>query len=228
MKKINKTDEPDSLVQHKANRPSLFSNLPLATKEALRQSLLFEQGHICCYCMKRIPEKVETNSGDTGMKIEHFKCQERFPQLQLTYSNLFGACKGGEGMPKKLQTCDTKKANADLIINPLLDAPNCEALFKYTAEGEILSLNDDEEINRQLNVVLNLNMQNLKDARREVYLEVQRRVENESKRIASRQIRVGFFEQEKNNWLTKTDNRFRPYCMVAVYYLNKKIKQNQV
>jgi uncharacterized protein (TIGR02646 family) len=228
MKQINKSQEPNSLVRHRASQHSFFYNIPLQTKGELRQSLLIEQGHICCYCMKRIPEKIEKDGIlSYDMKVEHFQCQDNFPDLQLTYTNLFGACTGNEGKPKKLQTCDTKKGNDDLSINPISNAPNCETLFKYNADGEISSITDDEEINRQLNNVLNLNMQSLKDGRREVYLQVQKKVESESRQLANKQLKISFFEQERNNWLSRTENKNRPYCMVAVYYLTKKIRQNQ-
>jgi uncharacterized protein (TIGR02646 family) len=161
------------------------------------------------------------------MKVEHFQCQDNFPELQLHYPNLFGACTGNEGKPKKLQTCDTKKGNSNLTISLTSNAPNCETLFKYNAEGEISSINDNEDINRQLNDILNLNMQTLKDGRREVYLEVQKNVEAESRQFANKQLKLRYFEQEKEKWLNRSDNKFRPYCMVAVYYLNKKIRQYQ-
>ncbi len=149
MKQIVKIAEPNSLLQHRANQFANFENIPLATKEELRQNLLSEQGHICCYCMKRIPEHTSPY-----MKVEHFKCQNNFGAMQLNYSNLFGACTGNEGQPKIKQTCDTKKGDTDLTINPTSTLPTCETLFKYNAEGEISSINDSADINRQLNDVL--------------------------------------------------------------------------
>lgn len=226
MKQITKIPEPVSLVQHRANQPAFYYNLPLAAMNELRANLLFEQGHICCYCMKRIPEKVERDGTISyEMKVEHFQCQERFEQFQLTYSNLFGACTGNEGQPRRLQTCDTKKANLDLGVNPTATIPNCEIAIKYDADGEIYTDNDD--INRQLNEVLNLNMLTLKAGRREVYLEVQNKVEVESKKYIDKNLRNKFFEQEKTKWLTTTTDKYRPFCMVAVYYLNKKIRANK-
>lgn len=223
MKQIVKNAEPNSLLQHRASQFSNFDNIPLSTKEELRQSLLTEQGHICCYCMKRIPEHTSPN-----MKVEHYKCQDNFSALQLTYTNLFGACTGYEGQPKIKQTCDTKKGNTDLTINPTSTLPNCETLFKYNAEGEISSIIDNAEINRQLNEVLNLNMQTLKDGRSEIYLEIQDRVRLESKKTKKdKSSFVKFLEQERAKWLDRTDNKYRPYCSVAVYYLTKKIKSNQ-
>ena len=228
MKQIVKTHSPKSFVEF-CNKPFAVYDGSDFPKEELRQSLLSEQGHICCYCMKRIPEKVEKDGWESfDMKVEQYQCQDHFPKLRLTYTNLFGACTGNEGKPKKLQTCDTKKGNLDLSINPTSTIPNCETLFKYNSEGEISSITDSGEINRQLNEVLNLNMQTLKDGRCEIYLAVQERVRIESKRTKNDKASfVKFLEQERVKWLERTDNKHRPYCSVAVYYLTKKIKSNQ-
>ena len=71
-------------------------------------------------------------------------------------------------------------------------------------------------------------MQTLKDGRSEIYLEVQKRVRLESKRTKKDKVSfVKFLEQEREKWLERTDNKHRPYCSIAVYYLTKKIKSNQ-
>lgn len=229
MKQIVKLAEPHSLTQHRAKTHSSYSNLPIEAKDELRDNLLTEQGHICCYCMKRIPEKNNIEERVSyDMKIEHYQCQDDFQNLQLTYYNLLGACMGNEGKPKKLQTCDTKKGNLPLTINPVSSSPNCEILFKYAADGEISSIANDVEINRQINDVLNLNMQTLKDNRKQIYLEVQRKVEAESRQHITKSLKIKYFTQERNKWLNKIDRKHKEFCMVAVYYLTKKIKQNQV
>ena len=228
MKQINKVPEPQSLVEHRANRPAYYDGLPLFAKNELRQNLLSEQGHICCYCMKRISENLDADGNAVyEMKVEHFQCQDNYPHLQLTYSNLLGACTGNEGKPKKLQTCDTKKANLDLTINPTANSPSCETLFKYDAEGEISSINNNEEVNRQLNFVLNLNMQSLKDGRSAIYLEVQKKVKAEGTKLKNDKAGFRrFLIRERDYWLNRTDNKFKQYNMVAVYYLSKKIRQS--
>ena len=140
---------------------------------------------------------------------------------------MFGACTGNEGKPKKLQTCDTKKANLELYINPISN-PSCELHFKYNADGEISSVSNSTAINKQLNEVLNLNMQSLKDSRAEIYILVQEKMRFEGKKYKNDKIGfVRFLEQERVNWLNRVDNKHRPYCMVAVYYLTKKLRQNQ-
>ena len=159
------------------------------------------------------------------MKVEHYQSQDQFPLLQLTYSNLFGACTGNEGNPQKIQTCDTRKGKDKLTIDLLINKPNCETLFRYNADGEISSIDKNEEIDRQLNDVLNLNMQTLKDNRKQVFLEVQKRVEVESNKYKIGSLKLKYFINERENWLNKTDNKYRPFCMVAIYYLTKKINQ---
>ena len=70
-------------------------------------------------------------------------------------------------------------------------------------------------------------MQTLKDNRKKIYLEVQKRTESESKQHTTKQLKIRYFEQERNKWLNKVDGKYKEFSMVAVYYLTKKIKQNQ-
>lgn len=225
MKQINKIQPPKLFVEFCAKPHAIYdgSDFP---KEELRQNLLTEQGYICCYCMKRIPQKIEKDGTISyEMKIEHYKCQDNYQALQLNYSNLLGACTGNEGYPKKLQTCDTKKENTEITINPISTNPSCESLIKYLSNGEIHS--DDPRIDYDLNNVLNLNMQTLVDGRREVYEEVQKKVESESTKCTNNRIKTKYFEKELQWWLSQDGGKFKPYCLVAVYYLKRKIRQNQ-
>jgi uncharacterized protein (TIGR02646 family) len=220
MKRITKIRQPRSLVEHMAKTHASYENLPGEAKDALRNNLIEEQGYLCCYCMKRLSEPSEKH-----MKVEHFMDQDHYPAQQLVYSNLFGACLGNEGKPGRLQTCDTKKGNKTLTINPTSLAPDCESLFKYNAEGEISSKDNNEEINKAINNVLNLNEDNLKDCRREVFLAVQEKYEIEGKRLGSGPLKLNYLEKEMAWWLSKSDGQYRPFCMVAKYVLDKKRKQ---
>ena len=124
MKKIVKNREPNSLTRHRSQRGN-FDNLPTNDKNELRDSLLREQGYICCYCMKRIPEKNDLNLDEHGCKIEHFKCQNKNSNLELVYSNLMISCLGGESKPEYQQTCDSFKK-----IKPFLIILRMQALMK--------------------------------------------------------------------------------------------------
>lgn len=216
MKAISKGKEPVSLTQHRANKPSFYENLP---KDDIRNSLLAEQGHICCYCMKRIPQYGKT----PGSKIEHFLCQEDYSQEELSYGNMLLACLGNEGSPKRLQTCDTKKRNLNLTHSPCNQVRNIEDLIRYKPNGEIYST--DQTFNTELEEVLNLNVKNLVDNRRVFYEEVQNRIRIEGKRQGSTALKKKFLESEKNKLLTLNDGKHLPFCMVGVYVIDMKLKR---
>ncbi|RLD53525.1 MAG: TIGR02646 family protein [Bacteroidetes bacterium] len=216
MKQIIKSNEPFSLTEHRSSQHANFENLP---KDDVRTSLLTEQGHICCYCMKRIPE---TNI-NPSTKIEHFLCQANHPDQELNYSNMLLACSGQQGSPKHLQTCDTRKGNQTLSFNPSDRIRNIEDLIKYKSNGEIYS--SDERLNEELENVLNLNMNTLKINRRIIYEEIQKRIMNEGRRIGNRAMKRRFLEQEKAKLLSLNDGKFREFCMVSVYVIDKKLRR---
>lgn len=138
MKRVIKGKAPQSLIEHRLQPFADYDNY--SEKDELRVLLLNEQGHICCYCMQRI--------SSTKMKIEHWRSQDEYPDLQLDYNNLLGACEGGQGFPRHLQHCDTRKGNIYLSINPLDSNRNCEDLIKYRGNGIIYS--DDKDIDSTL------------------------------------------------------------------------------
>ena len=185
MKAITKGGEPISLTEHRANQPACYANL---TKDDTRASLLTEQGHICCYCMRRIPESGKT----PGSKIEHFFCQENHSQEELNYGNMLLACLGNEGSPKRLQTCDTKKGNLHLTHSPSNQARNIEDLIKYKPNGEIYS--SDDTFNTELETVLNLNVKSLKDNRRVIYETVRDRIRNKVKQHKTNALQKRYLE----------------------------------
>jgi uncharacterized protein (TIGR02646 family) len=100
------------------------------------------------------------------MKIEHWRCRDRYRNLQLDYGNLLGACLGGEGGPPNEQHCDTKKANLDIKWNPAHPAHAVESRLRYLVDGKVEST--DPEFNTQLNDVLGLNLAYLKSNRKAV------------------------------------------------------------
>ena len=217
MRQIIKTKEPLSLTRYRASIPKQdleslekFDTSPSEVKDELRNILLEEQGFICCYCMDR----VEFHHS----KIEHFKPRSLFRGEQLDYSNLFVACLGGEGRTLVNQHCDTKKGKRALNTINLLSS--IETNINYRKNGEIFSTN--EYIDKELNDILNLNYKDLKTNREKVLYQV-------------------LLELEKDNWTTSSlknnlkkykhknsKGKYRPYCEMIVYFLNKKLKQKGI
>lgn len=207
MKCIIKRNEPRSLVQHRSKENASYDNIPTDAKEDIRKFLLEEQGHICCYCMKRI--KIY------DMKIEHWKPQKPYQELALDYKNMLGACNGNEGSPRHLQCCDTRKGNNMVTVNPL--SSNYEALIRYSEDGRIFS--EDATINYELDAVLNLNFQNIVNNRKSVIDAVIQYLKN---KYPSRQWKKTIIQREIDKWNhSDSEGKYKEYCQVALSRLHK-------
>jgi len=182
MKRVKKGKEPASLLTYRKQPQASYEDY--RERDDLRESLLEEQGYICCYCMQRINKE--------NLKIEHWKPQSKYPELQLISHNLLAACDGNEGSSPKFQHCDTHKGDDEITLNPADSQKNCEQYIKYSSDGRIDS--DDPIINYELNEILNLNTQTL--------------VSNRNKKIQA-------YEGKENG-------KYKPYCKMIVYFLRKR------
>ena len=207
MRNIQKGDEPHSLTHHRKAPHSDYVNY--TDKDLLRQHLVNEQRGICCYCMSRI----RATAGE--MKIEHWQCREHYPERQLDYSNLLGACNGGEGRPGREQHCDTRKGQEDLSIHPADPACNVERLIKFPGSGKIRS--DDPDVDRQLNKVLNLNHPQLVANRKATLISF-------CDAIGKTKRNNGWFQRKLAEWRGDGGGELHPFSQVVVYYLCKKLK----
>lgn len=208
-KKISKGKSFESAIETLKNQNKdvdFYDNI--SDKESIRESLLNEQNNLCAYCMSAISKE--------DMKIEHFKSQSLYPQYQLDYSNMLGCCKGNEGKPNKLQTCDTHKGNMELSLNPSVKADFKKMKLIYFEDGTISSL--DESFRKELNTVLNLNAAFLKSKRKEMIDSAKQQL-NYKNNSRSR----AFIEK----LIQKYKTQHKPYNGAAVYYLEKKFKSTK-
>lgn len=159
MRGIIKGTEPRLLTTYRAAGGEYDGQNFTPVKNAIRLSLLKEQGHLCAYCMTRITAD--------NMKVEHWASQAGNSALQLDYSNLLGCCKGGEGDKFVNQTCDSRKGSQSLKYNPSRTQDRINELIKYGGQGKIHST--DDEFSRQIDTVLNLNNARLVQNRSRVY-----------------------------------------------------------
>lgn len=210
MKNITKLPEPRSLTEHKKQPHSDYDNY--AQKDDLRESLVSEQKGLCCYCMSRI----RPDSGK--MKIEHWQCQDNYPARQLDYSNLLGACLGGQGQPSKKQHCDTKKGNRDLSFNPADPSCDVESMFKFLGDGRIEAVDSgvDEEINNILNLNCSLLIQNRKSV-----------LDAFKTRLSLGRIKKFDPAKELPKWDGGISGNLPEYSQVIAYYLRKKLKKRE-
>ena len=199
---IKKKSEPHSLTTYKKTINASFDNQPSKVKEDLRKSLLEEQGYICAYCMKRIEESAD-------IKIEHYEARNR--TNELSYKNLLAVCKGNEGSSKERQTCDTKKGNRVLHIDPQ-KIGDISTIF-FTRNGEVKSTN--LLFQKDLDEVLNLNDKfgNLISARKSALKALQKKITPMNKN-----------QIEKLYNKLKSAERKIEYVGILLWYLKKKIK----
>ena len=199
---IKKKSELHSLTIYKKTINASFDNQPSKVKEDLRKSLLEEQGYICAYCMKRIEESAD-------IKIEHYEA--RNSTNELSYKNLLAVCKGNEGSSKERQTCDTKKGNRVLHINPQ-KVGDISTIF-FTRNGEVKSTN--LLFQKDLDEVLNLNDKfgNLISARKSALKALQKKITPMNKN-----------QIEKLYNKLKSAERKIEYVGILLWYLKKKIK----
>ena len=211
MRNITKKQEPPSLTEHRCNQHADYDNY--ASKNDLRQSLVEEQQGICCYCMQRIrPTHID-------MKIEHWRAQSpnKHPELQLVYANILGACPGGIGKPNTHQHCDTRKGDADLSFNPADPDHNVETLFRFPGTGRIEAANNDPELQRQLDSVLNLNHAMLIRNRKAVLTAFT----DALRRGKARDVDL---QKQLVSWTGQNGGQLEQFCQVVVYYLRRKLK----
>lgn len=212
MRVITKGPEPRSLTAHRTAAHSDFDNYQ--AKGELRRALVAEQGWLCCYCMGRIrPEPA-------SMKIEHWRCQARYPDEQLDYRNLLAACLGGEGHPERLQHCDTRKGDRPLRWNPADPSHHIETRIRYELDGSIRA-KDDANFDGQLEDVLNLNLSVLKNNRRRVLDAVLEWWRHEKARIGGPVPRNRFIR--KRAAYVRGNGQLQQYCQVAVWWLEQRL-----
>lgn len=165
MRRIEKGQEPHSLTTFRRGGGRMWEDYH--EKQDARRKLCTEQGGLCCFCQSRI------RSGDK-MKIAHFwpRNSPEGEQHELEWSNLFGACMGGErGSDSDLgRHCDTQQGNARLHER-LRPTTLVEGTLSYTNDGRITS--DDPEVQRDIGIYtrpgqkkepgkLNLNLEKLR------------------------------------------------------------------
>lgn len=204
MKTIHKNPEPASLTEHRSSTHADYDNYP--DKGTLRASLVKEQRGLCCYCLCRI------RPDQSVMKIAHWHSQDKHPAEQLTYANLLGACKGGEGQPKKQQHCDTRQANLDFSRNPADALHRVEDFVRFEGNGRIAS--HDPAFDVELNETLNLNAAILPSNRKAVlsaFLEVLPRRDPLSRSDLEKWLRQWYGDSITGD--------LNPFCMVVVYWL---------
>jgi uncharacterized protein (TIGR02646 family) len=142
-----------------------YRNLPSDVKKALKLGMWREQNAMCVYCGKRIePDERNAVTGQPSVHIEHFKPQKKFPEDDLTFSNLFLSC-GPEA--DVVGICGAAKENwydSALAIYP--DQRAISGIFRCRYDGTIIPAKQHDAKAAEMIKRLNLNHSELKTGRR--------------------------------------------------------------
>lgn len=221
---ILKGAEPPSLREYRAVPGAVYDGAKFTpVKNDVRDALLRDQSHLCCYCLRRIARSV-TSAGDepavrvsptVEMKVEHWRPQSQYPALALDWRNLLGACPGNMGAAPSEQTCDTRKGDAEILLNPL--DPSHMATLRCTSSGRLESTYP--RMQSDLDERLGLNIKILQDGRRRV-------LERSLRQLRARYAATTIPEREVRDAITAAestrDGRASEMCAVLRLWARKR------
>lgn len=228
---IRKIAEPVELTQLRALNTTrsprdAYNQLKNPLKTTVLNSLSEEQGHLCAYCMARIPNP-DVVSEIPPCSIEHIYPCKPNPMNDigqgLDYQNMVAVCPGNKA-PRNVRdsedlTCDTHKGNKVLKkVNPIHEE-TLNSIY-YKSNGEIHASDDDVE--SDLHETLNLNSPNssLITERKRVLVTIQREIATFSDLDdAERLLR---YRSLLDSWLSEVNPK-TPYCGVIIWYLKHVI-----
>ncbi|MEA1868561.1 MAG: retron system putative HNH endonuclease [Euryarchaeota archaeon] len=135
-----------------------YEDLRGTTRIEVKNSLMKEQGSICCYCERRLT--------DDGSHIEHFNPRSNNAVNPLDYANMLCSCQNRleQGEPRYCGHLKGDWFDNQLLVSPL--DPGCEGHFAYTADGEIQPARGSDDAARMTIEKLGLNSTKLSDRRK--------------------------------------------------------------
>ena len=192
-------------------------------KIAVKSSLIAEQGHLCAYCMCRIPRTdIDSSANIAPIILEHV--EPRNPVgggsavQALNYNNFVAVCHGNKGpkgtrLPLDL-TCDAHKENCSLKkINPC-DASSLTTI-KYSLDGTIFSA--DADVQFDLHNTLNLNYLQRKNERKAALEALIADIDSLGNSASEKDIQ-NYCQNKLNAFAQETDPK-TPYVGILIWYL---------
>jgi len=182
------------------------------------ESLLVEQNGICAYCMRSITIKNATIEHIVGQSYVDERGNKIGKDEDTNYNNMLAVCQGDFCLNET--HCDKSRSiyqdkNPLLSISPLNHLEMSQV--KFTRNGVIYykQLDEDSKMNDDLNRVLNLNCDGIKESRAKIL-----------KAIKQSLIRHKFnkkFAQKELAYWENRDVPYNAYCQVAIFELRKYV-----
>lgn len=209
MKFIIKQPEPSEFREWKemanANWQPAYKDLSGDPKIKLHESLLKEQGHICCYCNRRINHK--------DSHIEHLIPQNQDKDRSLDYNNLLASCQR-KVKPKEPRHCGVLKNewyDSSLMVAPLDN--NCEKRFLFIEDGQIKSRDDNDIAAKETIQRLGLGIDKLKKMRQKAIEPIIEMLHQDQ--LDSHDIRKWTDGLKRRD----SEGNFQPFCIALIQIL---------
>jgi len=227
---IPKGSCPKALIDYK-KKPGAnydFDGDTTNAKEQWRNCLLEEQGYLCAYTMMQIKYGF-TKENTRTVRLEHLERQNN-TKRDLKHSNVVAVCHGNDGKEPKHQYADVRKKCSDLDRRLHPTNKDCEKYIKYQPDGKIYS--EECVLDRQLSdwldsrnilrhSVLNLNYQELLDARVGAYKAVKNKIIKSENKLSEIKKLIKSFQ------VKDSDGKLKPYCGYILYHLRKELHQQK-
>lgn len=150
-------------------------------------------------------------------KIEHWQCQDTYSQRQLDFTNMFAVCLG---TTQDQLHCDSSKGNKQITIDPASRSQLVESYIRYTNSGEIYVQNN-ELLNKELNIILNLNHSRIQNNRQAVLKAVTTQLSKYKGTVPKSEL-----QSLLGKWSNiDAEGKKRPYSGVAIFYLKNKLSK---
>ncbi len=208
MKYIQKGKEPQDFSEWKDKQKSIgvnydYNSLYNPEKRAVHDSLLSEQGYICCYSCRSVDQ--------SNSHIEHLDPQSKTDaELSVEYTNMLASCGRDTNKPEYCwpEYCGKKKGDLAIGVSPL--QANCEEFFDYSSSGEILptanNLAHQKDAQRTIEV-LGLNHFDLTEGRKQAFEALEGITQGEAELLAQ--------DCQQMN----AQGRYQPFCNAVLYFL---------
>lgn len=213
MRRVNKGPEPPSLFEHRCDEVVSPTWDNYQGRAQARQHALAEQRAICAFCQAPL------RNHPRQMKLAHVVPQTAKPEgplLEMTWSNIVGACMGGENIGRpQIRHCDTLQE--DRRLSSALDPVQfINGSLTYDWDGNIKPAKDDDKLLKELNDVLGLNCRPVVRARQAWLEEMKKDLDAAPDRERWRQEQLAQLDPDSSSV-----ESLKPYADYLLFHLRE-------